>query len=96
MQFGTLQFEIQNEKINLIGHGGFSTAPYNFAEVQIVGENKGKLGIKAVGSSESKKLTYVSHEIADDTLIITQATDKVEVKTYFQGYENTNALRIYT
>lgn len=96
MKFGLLEFEIENDQINLVSHGGFATTPYNFAEVQIVGENKGKLGIKAVGSSESKKLAYVSHEIVDNTLIITQSTDKVEVKTYFQRYENTNALRIHT
>ncbi len=96
MKFGLLEFEIENNQINLVSHGGFATAPYNFAEVQIVGENKGKLGIKAVGSSESKKLAYISHEIVGDTLIITQSTDKVQVKTYFQSFENTNALRIYT
>ena len=96
MKFGPLEFEIKDDKIQLIAHGGFATVPYGFVEVQVGGENKGKLGIKVAGSSESKKFTYVSHEVFEDTLIVTQRTDKVQVKTFFQSFKDTNALRVHT
>lgn len=97
MKFGLLTFEIENNKINLVSHGGFSTAPQGFAEVQIGGENKPThLGVKTICTSESKKFKYVSHELLNDTLVIKQRSDKIEVKTYFQKFENTNALKIYT
>ena len=47
-------------------------------------------------SSEGEKLVYVSHTQSDNCLEIVQKTDLIEVKTVFVGYDNTNAVRVFT
>ena len=43
MKFGLLEFEIENNQVGLVSHGGFATEPYNFAEVQTISSVRGSL-----------------------------------------------------
>lgn len=96
-QFGFLNFEVNEGKISLVGHGNCITSPYGFTAVQLNGENKPtSRGIKTVYNSGDKNLTYVSHEITGDTLTVTQKTDKVQIVTVFEKRADANALRIHT
>lgn len=95
MQFGSLSFEIKDEEIRLVGHGGTQTPPFSFAEVQICGENKPThIGAKTAKTSEGVRWKYVSHEIKGNTLIVTQRSKKAEVRTLFGQTDGTNVLRI--
>ena len=95
MQFGSLNFEIKDEEIRLVGHGGTQTPPFSFAEVQICGENKPThIGAKTAKTSEGVRWKYVSHEIKGNTLIVTQRSEKAEVKTFFEQTDGANVLRI--
>ena len=98
LQFKDLVFEIVGEKI-LLTKCGYIAAPEGrtFVEVQICGENKNThLGAKMARSSEGEKLLYVSHTQRENCLEIVQKTDLIEVKTVFVGYDNTNAVRVFT
>ena len=98
IQFRDLVFELVGEKI-LLTKCGYIQAPEGrtFVEVQICGENKNThLGAKMARSSEGGKLIYLSHTQSDNCLEILQKTELIEVKTVFIGYENTNAVRVYT
>ena len=98
IQFRDLVFELVGEKI-LLTKCGYIQAPEGrtFVEVQICGENKNThLGAKMARSSEGGKLIYLSHTQSENCLEIVQKTELIEVKTVFIGYENTNAVRVYT
>ncbi len=96
MQFGSLQFKIEEGKINLVGQGGVQTKPYGFAQVQILGENKPTaLGAKTAKTSEGMQLVYSSHELTENKLVIVQRTDRVEVKTVFTKGEACEVIRVY-
>lgn len=89
IDFRFLSFEVNEDKITLNG--------FPFVEIQIAGENKDShFGNKMIKSSEGWKLKYVSHVINDNSLVITQKTDKVIVKTSFKGYDDTNTVSIFT
>ncbi len=69
----------------------------NFVEVQITGENKDShFANKTVNSSEGKRLRYRSHTVNGNTLTVVQDNEKVSVETVFVGYDDTNAVRVYT
>ena len=98
LQFKELTFDIWENKVVLKKCGSFAMpGGKNFVEVQICGENKNThLGAKMTRSSEGEKLEYVSHTQEENRLEIVQKSDLIEVKTVFCGYENTNAVRVYT
>lgn len=89
INFGWLNFEVEDNSVRLNG--------LPFIELQIAGENKDShFGSKMICSSEGNRLKYRSHEQVGDTLIITQQSDLVRVKTYFRKYQNTNAVSVYS
>lgn len=93
INFKNFKFLIKQNKIALVCKNGEG---YNFNEVQIAGENKDThLGAKMANSSEGGRLFYVSHEINGDMLIIKQRSQLVEVKTFFKGFNDSSAVRIY-
>ncbi len=95
MEFGCLRFEVKEGKISIVGHNGLQTPSYSFPEVQICGENKHTaVGAKTAKTSEGLRWQYVSHTVEGNTLIVTQRTEMVEVKTFFEKRKNTDALRI--
>ena len=97
IEFGKLTFDIVGEKVVLKRCGSMENAGYGFAEVQICGENKDThLGAKMAYSSEGRRLRYVSHEQTDRGLIIIQQSDLVEVRSVFEKFDDTNAIRTYT
>ena len=97
LTFKNLSFEIKDNKILVTKMGNLADLHSNFAEVQIAGENKmSHMGAKMVASSEANRLEYVSHGIHGDALTVVQKSLFVEVTTVFQGYSDTNALRIFT
>ena len=68
-----------------------------FAEVQICGQNKPThAGVRMIASSEGSAMTYVSHSIEGNTLMIEQASALVNVKTYFETYDDNDVIRMHT
>ncbi len=64
-------------------------------EVQVSGEDHAIDGAhRMVRTSEGRALRYVSHTVSDDRLEITQRSPRVEVKTSFVAYSDTNAVRV--
>ena len=97
INYKSLTFSIVENKIALTKYGPFVLENSPFVEVQICGENKfTHLGVKMVNSSEGKNLHYVSHTQTARTLEIIQKSELVETKTVFIGYEDSNAIRVYT
>ena len=97
IDFKNLEFNIDNNKIYITKCGNLEHIKSGFAEVQIAGENKpSHQGIKMIPSSEGDKLTFVSYAENENVLEIIQSTNLVEVKTVFQVYEDSNAIRIQT
>lgn len=97
--FKNLEFNVTEEnKIVMTKCGHYCCeAGAPIVEIQISGENKpANVGMKSVGTSESKLLNYENHEISGDTLVITQKSEKLLVKTYFVTYNDTNAVRVYS
>ena len=93
-EFGHLFFNCENERIKLSLDG---RVYFSFSEVQVAGENKDShFGAKLICSSEGIKLRYVSKEINDNILVITQKSDKIIVKTVFEKFEDTSAIRIFS
>ena len=88
-EFGFLSFEIKDEQITING--------FPFSDIQIAGENKNShFGSKMIKSSEGARLKYLSHKIADGKLTVYQQNERISVKTVFSGFDDTNALQIYT
>lgn len=98
IKFKNLLFSVEDGKVLMKKFGAFSSEKgLGFAEVQIAGENKPThFGVKTAKSSEGARLTYVSHEVRDNSLTIVQESPYVRVSTYFTAYEGTNAVRAYT
>ena len=97
LEFGQLSFDLVGDKILLKRCGHMESAGYGFVEVQIAGENKDThLGAKMIYSSEGRRLRYSSHEQTENHLTIVQCSDLVEVRTVFEKYEDTDAVRVYT
>ncbi len=96
INFGSLCFEVANEKIRLVSFGDIiSYADLPFSEVHISGENKDThLGAKLTNSSEGRQLNYISHELLPTKLTIIQESKLIRVKTIFTSYENSAAIRI--
>lgn len=97
-RFQNLEFVIENERIYLQALGDFrSVCKDNFVEITVSGRNKdSEDGIKMVHSSEASLLKYVSHEICDNTLVIEQKNDILCVETFFECFNDTNAVRVHT
>lgn len=98
IEFGVLRFGIENGKILLYkcGYLGHKDG-CGFVGVHIAGENKRThLGRRAAHSSECDRLTYASHTVKGNTLEIVQNSPLVEVKTVFEKFADTNAVRVYT
>ncbi len=96
IKFKWLEFVVRGDKIEVADEfgncGGAENG--NFAEVNVAGDNKPThMGVKLSPSSEGFAMKYVSHEIKDDTLFITQRSDKIEVVTEIKSYDETSALR---
>ena len=97
--FKILEFFV-NEK-NQIGLKKFGSYNFEdvapFVEVQIAGENKlSNTGAKMIGSSEGGRLKYVSHDISENRIEIVQRSECVLVRTVFNTYESTNAVRVFS
>ena len=94
--FKNLLFDIVDNRILLKRCGHIAFSGYGFVEVQIAGENKNThLGAKMAKSSEGEKLRYLSHTQTENRLEIVQCSDLVEVKTIFEGYTDTNTVRVH-
>ena len=97
LKFKNLSFAVDNQIIKLSGVGGFSALDTGFAQVQVAGENKDThMGAKMVRASESDRLHYVSHNVSGNILTIVQESPNVRCETVFEGYDDTNALRVHT
>ena len=97
IEFGELLFDVWEDKIALKRCGHIEHSGYGFVEVQISGENKDThLGAKMAYSSEGRRLRYLSHEQTENKLVITQRSDLVEVRSIYEKYADTNAIRTYT
>lgn len=97
MEFKNTAFSIDNNKIRLTKLGNLLGLSTPFVQVHVAGENKDShMGAKLAASSEGKRLEYVAHHIAGDTLTVVQKSELIEAVTNFTGYDDTNALRICT
>ncbi|MBQ8747951.1 MAG: alpha-galactosidase [Clostridia bacterium] len=66
-------------------------------EVQILGEYKNSWYVqKLIMSGETDFLRYVTHSAAEDTLIITLQSSRIEANLVFTAYDDTNTFRVYT
>ena len=97
LEFHNIRFTIEEQKIKIADFGCLTGLNSGFAEVQIAGENKNThLGAKMIRSSESDRLTYVSHRIAGNTLTVVQESPFVQVQSDFTVYDDTNTIRVRT
>ncbi len=88
IEFHGLKFNIENEEIRLSG--------FRFVQVQIAGRNHMGPDITARYCSERDSLKYKSHRVENGTLIIEQENDLISVKTVFEGYPDSTAVRCFT
>ena len=94
--FGNLYFEICEEQIKLVSCFDLGSRGHRFVEVQIAGENHNiARGAKQFHSSEYDRLKYVAHFFNENVLTIVQRSELVEVKSIFEKYNDTNAVRIF-
>ena len=103
INFKNLVFNIIDGKIFLTKWGcvcrkeGQEISWFNFCEATISGENKDThLGVKLAFSSEWNKWKYLGHEISENDLKITLSSPKVQAEVVFTGFDDTNAVRVYT
>lgn len=98
IDFKHLSFVLEDEKIFLKSFGGFeNVSKENFVEITVSGRNKISVGgIKMSNSSEGPLLKYVSHTMSENHLEIIQENDIIRVKTVFDCYDDTNAVRVHT
>lgn len=98
IDFHGLHFELIEERLLLKKCGNIENPNgYIFVELQIAGENKKThAGAKMYNSSQAWILQYVSHEMTENKLEIVLKSDKVQTKTFFEVYTDTNAIRIHT
>lgn len=103
-EFKGLKFKVIDERVRLVQCGcnekastEYKESKCSFAEIHLLGEyTPSHFGNKIVATSEGIALKYVSHERDDRRLTVTQRSERVEVKTHFESYSDTDALRIYT
>lgn len=99
ISFKNLEFIInENNQVLMTKCGCFSYADGAvFAEVQICGQNKPTHGgVRMIASSEGGAMKYVSHTVEGNTLMIEQASALVNVKTYFETYDDNDVIRMHT
>jgi len=104
INFKGLEFQKENNIIKLIKCGFNKRAidEYhenlcNFVEVDVSGEDKNShYGNKMIYSSEGNKLVYVSHVQTENSLVIIQKSEIIEVKTEFIGYNDNTAVSVQT
>ena len=97
LQFQNLTFSTRENVIKLQKVDRFSDIDSGFVEIQVAGENKDThMGAKMVRSSEANRLTYKTHTISGKILTVAQETPKVRCETVFEGYDDTNAIRVHT
>ncbi|MBQ7800255.1 MAG: alpha-galactosidase [Oscillospiraceae bacterium] len=97
--FKNLEFKVNGDNKTFMTRCGHYSCEDGspIVEIQIAGENRpSNPGMKSIGTSESRALSYQSHEIEGDTLVITQKSEKLLVKTYYVTYSDTNAVRVYS
>lgn len=103
IKFKNLVFNIIDGRIFLTKWGtiarreGQEISWFNFCEVSISGENKDThLGAKLAFSTEWNKWKYVSHEQSENSLKIIIQSEKVQAEVVFLGFDDTNAVRVYS
>lgn len=98
IRFRQLLFTVTDGKLRLTDCAHFhSEHGQNPVEIRLAGENKPThMGVKMIRSGTGGALRYVAHEIAGDTLTLTQRSDELIVRTVLRAYGDTNALRAYT
>ena len=97
LKFKNIVFSPENSAITLEKLGFFCDLNSGFVQVQIAGENKDThMGAKMMRSSEGGKLKYKSHTIFGNTLTLVQESSNVHCATIFEGYDDTNAVRVHT
>ena len=97
LQFQNLTFTTAGDNIHLEKFHYFSNLDSGFVQVQIAGENKDThMGAKLMRSSEGNRLRYKSHNVSSNALTIVQESPNVQCKTVFEGYDDTNAIRVHT
>ena len=97
LQFKNLSFSVDENIVKLQKAECFSELDSGFAQIQIAGENKDThMGAKMVNSSEANRLIYKTHTISDNTLTVVQESPNVLCETVFEGYDDTNAIRVHT
>ena len=101
--FKNLEFQIVDGRVfltkcgNVLKQENKDVGLYTFCEVTISGENKNThLGAKMALSSEWNKLRYVSHSQTDSLLEVVMRSEKVEARVVFEGYADSNAIRVHT
>ena len=96
LNFGNLEFSVEDNKISLVRFGGFySVGAGGFAEVHVSGEDKpSHMGAKLSASSEGERLTYVSHRVDGNVLTVAQRSNLIELTTIFTSFEGTNAISV--
>lgn len=102
-EFKGLKFKLVDGQLKLVQCGcnekvavGNKESKCGFVEVQLLGEyTPTHFGNKIMQTSEGISLKYVSHEIQGNRLTVIQRSERVEVITHFEGYDDTNAIRIY-
>ena len=103
--FGTLQFNIADGRIFLTSFGGAekNTAKKSgeaeakkfmpLSEIQLAGGNNREVYSSSfAGSSESEALRYISQKFDEDSLVIIEKSERLEVETRFIRYADTNAI----
>ena len=97
LQFKNLTFTTDENKIRLQTADRFAGLNSEFVQVQIAGENKDThMGAKLVNSSESGRFVYKTHSVIGNTLTVVQESPNVRAQTVIEGYDDTNAVRVYT
>ncbi len=82
---------------NIARKEGQELGYFTFCEASISGENKNThLGAKMALSTEWDKLKYISHKITNDLLEVVLRSEKIESKVVFEGFADTNAVRVHT
>ena len=97
LQFKNLSFSITDNVLKLQKADYFSALDSGIVQVQIAGENKDThMGAKLVNSSEAGRFTYKTNIASDNSLTVVQESPNVRCETVFEGYEDTNAIRVHT
>ncbi len=97
IRFQNLEFSTEQNVVKLQRAGGLAKMNSGIVQVQIAGENKDThMGAKLINTSEAGRLRYVSHNISGNVLTLVQESANVRCETVFEGYRDTNALRVHT